>query len=393
LLSIIIVNYNVKYFLEQCLCSVQKAIRDLDAEIIVIDNHSSENSVPYLQEKFPAVRFICNKENIGFAKANNQGRKMARGKYVLFLNPDTILTEDCLTKSIAVFEAQPAIGALGIRMIDGSGRFLPESKRGFPTPAAALFKLSGMTKLFPRSKIFAQYYLGYLPEKKNNETDVLSGAYMMVRSEVLEKTGGFDETFFMYGEDVDLSYRIREAGYRNYYLADAVVMHFKGESTRKDIQHVKLFYNAMNIFVQKHYKEQSWWFVILLHIAIWLRALLSFTHRLFSSGRRQKGTGKLIQTTIVGTEEEIKEAAAIISGNNQAKRIIRGVHNISQLNNFIKENNSSEIIFCIGEISFNQISSVVQQFTSPFVFRFHAAGSGSIVGSVFKDSIGEAFAK
>ena len=392
MLSIIIVNYNVKYFLEQCLCSVQKAIFDPETEVIVVDNNSSDESVPYLREKFPSVKFICNKENIGFAKANNQGWKMARGKYILFLNPDTIMREDCLKKSITVLEAQPAIGALGIHMIDGSGRFLPESKRGFPTPAASLFKLSGLTNFFPRSKTFAQYYLGHLPEKENNDTDVLSGAYMMLRNEVLQKTGGFDETFFMYGEDVDLSYRTREAGFRNYYLAETGIMHFKGESTRKDIQYLKLFYNAMNIFVQKHYKKQSWWFVILLQIAIWFRAVLSFSRKLLPGGTQLKFTNKTIHTTIIGTKDEIKEVEAIIAANTQVKRNLQFLNNIAAAEIFIKEHSTDEIIFCIGAASFNTISIAMQQLSRQLVFKFHADGSGSIVGSVSKNSIGEVLA-
>ena len=214
LFSIIIVNYNVKHFLEQCLFSVQKAIQTsgLQAEIIVIDNHSVDRSVDYLQPKFPSVKFITNEENLGFAKACNQGYKIAQGKFLLFLNPDTILPEDFLVKCQAFFISHSDAAALGVRMLDGRGRFLKESKRSFPSPWTSLFKLFGLARLFPHSKTFAKYHLGYLDEHETHEVDVLAGAFMMVRADVFAETGCFDETFFMYGEDIDLSYRIQKAG-------------------------------------------------------------------------------------------------------------------------------------------------------------------------------------
>lgn len=276
-LSIIIVNYNVKLFLEQCLCSVKKAIEGLAAEVIVVDNNSSDNSIEYLSPKFLSVRFIENKVNTGFAKACNQGLQESKGKYILFLNPDTIIPEDCFTKSISFLDADTAAGALGIRMIDGSGKFLKESKRSFPSPATSLFKLFGLARMFPRSKTFSKYHLGHLNEKENNEVDVLAGAFIMVKKEVLDKVGGFDEIFFMYGEDVDLSYRIQKAGYKNYYFAGSSIIHFKGESTRKgSMNYVRMFYNAMSIFVRKHYGgRKAGMFSLLIHFAIWFRAGLT----------------------------------------------------------------------------------------------------------------------
>jgi GT2 family glycosyltransferase len=284
LLSIIIVNYNVKHFLEQCLCSVQKAIAGIQAEVIIIDNASSDNSLDYLVPRFPSFHFIANKENSGFAKACNKGLLQATGNYILFLNPDTILPENCFQKCIAFFESTKNAGAVGVKMIDGSGRFLKESKRAFPSPLTSLYKLFGLSKLFPRSKTFSRYHLGHLSENENHEVDVLAGAFMMVKQEVLDKTGGFDETFFMYGEDVDLSYRIQKTDcpdtdgkYKNYYLAETSIIHFKGESTRKgSMNYVKMFYNAMSIFVRKHYGgSKAGFFNFLIHIAIWLRAALT----------------------------------------------------------------------------------------------------------------------
>ncbi|MBL7738800.1 MAG: glycosyltransferase [Chitinophagaceae bacterium] len=276
-LSVVIVNYNVRHFLEQCLYSVQKAMASLQAEVWVIDNNSADNSIEYLRPQFPGIRFIANQENLGFAKACNQGLKLSTGKYILFLNPDTIVEEDCFIKCIAFFEKHPDAGALGIKMLDGSGCFLKESKRSFPSPGTSLFKLFGLARLFPRSKTFARYHLGHLDENKEHEVDVLAGAFMMIRKDVLDTVGGFEETFFMYGEDIDLSYRIQKAGYKNYYFAGCHLIHFKGESTKKgSLNYVHLFYNAMNIFVKKHYgKSKAGTFVFSIYIAIWFRAAMT----------------------------------------------------------------------------------------------------------------------
>jgi GT2 family glycosyltransferase len=276
-LSIIIVNYNVKYFLEQCLYSVIKACKNIETEIIVVDNHSTDGSKEFLLSSFPAIKFLWNDANTGFAKANNQALILAKGAYILFLNPDTIVPEDCFERSIAFFESHPDAGALGIRMIDGAGKFLKESKRAFPSPLTSLYKLSGLTKLFPHSKIFARYHLGHLPENEDHEVDVLAGAYMMIPKKVLDITGSFDETFFMYGEDVDLSYRIQKAGYKNYYFAQSTIIHFKGESTRKgSLNYVRLFYSAMSLFVKKHYSGgRAGVFNFLIQAGIFLRAILS----------------------------------------------------------------------------------------------------------------------
>jgi O-antigen biosynthesis protein len=276
-LSVIIVNYNVKHFLEQCLCSVEKATGGLQAEIIVVDNQSTDNSVAYLAPQFPRVRFIANDENLGFARGCNQGLAASRGEYVLFLNPDTIVPEDCFRQCIDFFSTYPDAGALGIKMLDGSGQFLKESKRAFPSPMTSLYKLFGLSKLFPHSKTFSRYHLGNLDENQTNEVDVLAGAFMMIKRTVLEKVGSFDETFFMYGEDVDLSYRIQKAGYRNYYFAGSSIVHFKGESTRKgSMNYVRMFYKAMSIFVRKHYGgSRAGIFNFLIHIAIWFRAALT----------------------------------------------------------------------------------------------------------------------
>ena len=276
-LSVIIVNYNVKYFLEQCLCSVIKACLHLDAEILVIDNHSTDGSREYLEPVFPGVRFIWNEENTGFAKANNEALASAKGNHILFLNPDTIVPEDCFEKCLAFFESHPDAGALGVKMIDGAGNFLRESKRAFPSPLTSLYKLSGLAKLFPHSKTFARYHLGNLSADENHEVDVLAGAFMMMPMQVLQTTGSFDETFFMYGEDVDLSYRIQKGGFKNYYFSETTIIHFKGESTKKgSLNYVRMFYSAMSVFAKKHYSgSRAGIFNLLIQTGIFLRATLS----------------------------------------------------------------------------------------------------------------------
>jgi O-antigen biosynthesis protein len=276
-LSIIIVNYNVKYFLEQCLFSLRKACKGIEAEIIVIDNRSSDGSIEYLRPKFPEVRFLKKENNIGFAKACNAGLQQAKGEYILFLNPDTLVPEDCFAVCFSFFDRHEDCGAIGVRMVDGSGKFLKESKRSFPSPVTSLYKLVGLSRFFPRSKVFSKYHMGHLDDSKNHEVDVLAGAFMMIRKEVLEGTGGFDEMFFMYGEDVDLSYRIQKAGYKNYYLAETSIIHFKGESTRRgSLNYVRMFYKAMSLFVHKHYGGASAGiFNVSIQLAIWARASIT----------------------------------------------------------------------------------------------------------------------
>ena len=274
-LSIIIVNYNSKLLLEQCLISVKKAMTGIDTEIIVIDNNSTDGSKEYLPAKFNDVRFIFNSENMGFAKACNMGFRNSSGKYILFLNPDTILAITSLTECISFFQTHHDAGAVGVRMLDGKGRFLRESKRGEPTPATSFYKLFGLASLFPASGTFAKYYQGHLPEKENNPVEVLSGAFMMIRREVFEKVNGFDEDFFMYGEDIDLSIRVTRSGYNNYYLGSTSITHLKGGSTTYNNTYVEGFYDAMNVFVKKHYSERSGIQILFLKTGIVIRKLLA----------------------------------------------------------------------------------------------------------------------
>lgn len=269
-LSIIIVNYNAGAFLDDCLRSVEVAAKGLPAEVVVVDNCSTDRSVDAFEQRFPHFRLIRNESNAGFAKANNQALATVTGRFVLFLNPDTVVPPDCFSKCLKFMDAHPHAGAMGVKMVNGNGVYLKESKRGFPAPGVAFWKMTGLTALFPRSRIFARYYLGHLNEEQDHEVEVLSGAFMLVKKQALDLTGGFDERFFMYAEDIDLSYRITRAGFRNYYYAGTTLLHYKGGSTQKDRRYVKQFYRAMSQFVKKYYGAglYSW----LLDAAIWLRA-------------------------------------------------------------------------------------------------------------------------
>jgi GT2 family glycosyltransferase len=281
-LAVIIVNYNVKHFIEQCLLSVRKALEGIDAEVWVVDNNSVDGSQQMLREKFPDIKLIESKENLGFSGGNNLAMRQAQAEYILLLNPDTIVEEGTFRKCLDFMDAHPDAGALGVKMIDGEGKFLPESKRGLPTPWVAFYKIFGFSKLFPHSKKFGRYHLGYLDKDQNNEVEVLSGAFMWMRKTVLDKIGLLDEDFFMYGEDIDLSYRVILGGYKNYYFAETKIIHYKGESTKKgSLNYVKVFYNAMIIFAQKHFSGgKASAYIFLIRMAVYFRALIAVFNRL-----------------------------------------------------------------------------------------------------------------
>jgi len=280
-LSIIIVNYNVKHFLEQCLISVFNACSNINTEVFVVDNNSVDGSGTMIKERFPQVKLVENKKNYGFSKANNQAIKEAKGEYILLLNPDTVVEEDTFDKCMAFMDSNRDAGGLSIKMIDGKGNFLPESKRALPTPIVSFYKIFGFTRLFPRSKRFARYYLGHLSENDTHEIEILPGAFMLLRKEVLDITGLLDEDYFMYGEDIDLSYRITQAGYKNYYFPETTIIHYKGESTKKgSLNYVYVFYKAMIIFAQKHFSaKNAKAFSFLINMAIYFRAFLAVTSR------------------------------------------------------------------------------------------------------------------
>ncbi|MFN0016492.1 MAG: glycosyltransferase family 2 protein [Saprospiraceae bacterium] len=273
-LSVVIVNYNVRAFLEQALLSVRTAMRGIDGEVWVVDNNSSDDSVRMVRVRFPEVRLIANIDNPGFAVANNQAVRQSASEYVLLLNPDTLVEADTFRMCLDFMDAHPDAGALGVKLLDGSGVYLPESKRGFPSPWVAFCKTVGLSRIFPKSRLFNGYYLGHLGADETNPVDVLAGCFMFMRRTALDKAGLLDEAFFMYGEDIDLSYRITQAGYQNYYFPQARILHYKGESTKKgSLNYVRTFYQAMIIFARKHFRgRRAGLFVLMLQAAIWLRA-------------------------------------------------------------------------------------------------------------------------
>lgn len=284
-LSVIIVNYNVEHFLDHCLHSVFKALQGIPGEVFVVDNNSVDGSLEMVRRKYGSVKLIANDSNKGFSKANNQAIQKATGEYVLLLNPDTVVEEDTFRNVLAFMDAHPDSGGVGVRMIDGKGNFLPESKRSLPTPAVAFYKIFGLSALFPRSATFGKYHLGHLSPDENHEVEILSGAFMCIRKQVLDRIGGLDEQFFMYGEDIDLSYRILKAGYRNYYFSGTRIIHYKGESTKKSsVNYVLVFYQAMILFARKHFSSgRANLFTFLINCAVYLRAFLAIFVRLLRS--------------------------------------------------------------------------------------------------------------
>ncbi len=287
-ISVIIVNYNVKYFLEQCLCSVRAAIAGLEAEVFVVDNNSTDGSVEYLRPKFPEVRFIVNADNVGFAKANNQAISECHGEYVLLLNPDTVIGEESLRTLCYFMDEHPATGGVGVKMLNAHGMFLPESKRSFPSPWVSFCKIFGLSKLFPQSRTFSRYSLAYLNKEKQHSVDVLAGAFMLLRHEALDKVGLLDEAFFMYGEDIDLSYRMVLGGYKNLYIPERI-LHYKGESTRQgDMKYVKAFYGAMLIFFRKYYPQSGPLAGFFIKLAVMFRASLVALSRVLGFRTRKK---------------------------------------------------------------------------------------------------------
>ncbi len=278
-LSVIIVNYNVREFLRQSLLSLRQALQNLDAEIFVVDNASNDGSVAMVGQEFPEVELIANRENAGFAAANNQALRQARGEFVVLLNPDTVVQEDTFTAIQTFFAKHPDTGMVGCKVLNPDGTLQLACRRSFPTPWIAFTRLSGLSRLFPKSRWFGRYNLTYLPENETTEVEAISGSFMAVRREALAQVGLLDEEFFLYGEDLDWCFRMRAGGWKIHYFPGTQIIHFKGESAKQsDFDNLRLFYQAMGQFVRKHFKHRlravSYW---LLHIAIWFRALLAFT--------------------------------------------------------------------------------------------------------------------
>ena len=382
ILSVVIVSYNVKFFLEQCLSSLKKAVDsnafpDGETEVFIVDNASTDGSLDFLIPLYPEFHFIQNNENLGFAKANNQAVSYCCGEFILFLNPDTILAEDSLECCISFFRSKPDAGALGVHMVDGAGNFLKESKRGFPTSRASFFRMSGLHRLFPHSKLFSSYYMGHLEEHVPHPVDILSGAFFMVKKNILDQTGGFDEQFFMYAEDIDLSYRIGQSGYLNYYMPLTSIIHFKGESTKRDSGYLNMFYSAMALFIKKHFRgARPRIQLISLHIGIRFHKALTAMQQAFKK-------------PIIN---RISHPRIFVKGDPSARRIWK--LKLDGLNIPIIENeaDAEEIIYCEGpQLSWKSIITEISKNKNRYSCKFHGAGTHAAVGSASARSQGEIF--
>lgn len=327
-LSVVIVNYNVKYYVDQCLRSVLRAFAvmqsaersgdaaDMAAEIIVVDNHSSDGSVEYLQQRYPKseypmVRIVSSMHNLGFARGNNIAIRQSQSDYVLLLNPDTIVGEQVLLECVRFMDGHADAGAVGVRMQNASGKTAMESRRGLPSPMVAFYKMMGLTARFPKSRVFGHYYMGFLPWDEPGKIEVVSGAFFMVRREALKQVGLLDEDFFMYGEDIDLSYRILKGGYHNYYLP-LRICHYKGESTEKSsFRYVHVFYEAMLIFFRKHYSGMSVLLSLPIKFAIYAKASVALVKML--SGRMRKSLGFY-------TKNEQRQPVFVFQGSEEMRR-------------------------------------------------------------------------
>ena len=351
-LTVVIVNYRVKYLLEQTLRAVEQAVKNVAGEVIVVDNLSGDDSIEFSRERHPGVTYIENKENVGFARANNQAIMQARGEFTLILNPDTIITPQCIDEGIAWMRSHPKCGAIGARMMDANGVFLPESKRSFPTPWVSFCKIFGLSKLFPRSPWFAKYHLRYLSDTEPQCIDILSGAYMLCRTDVLKRLRGFDEDFFMYGEDIDLSYRIIKEGYENWFLPTPMI-HYKGESTHKDsMRYVKVFYDAMLIFYRKHFPRFNIIFYPIVKLGVMVRAGMAMARRLFKRilpSNNQPASGSWPWVIISDNPSQVAKRAGInIFQDSLPSRgrynvlIDDGCHTCAQIVDYIRQHGDND---------------------------------------------------
>ncbi len=361
-LSVIILNYNVRYFLEQCVLSVEKALAGIDGEIIIIDNNSPDDSCAMMKAKFPHIKLIENKENSGFPKGNNIGVAQAKGEYLCILNPDTIVAEDTFTKIMKTENWQLNTGIVGCKLIDGSGAFLPESKRGVPTPWVAFTKIFGLYKLFPKSNWFNQYYAQHLSKNESGNVSILVGAFMVLKRDLYLQVGGFDENCFMYSDDIDLSYMILKTGKSNYYFHETSVIHYKGESTIRDGTYMKRFREAMQFFYKKHFKK-SWFFDVMMQVG-------SFVFSLVKKSQQKQ-------------EIRIISEYVVFSKRNFEINLDQKTTYLADFNQFVnnpKEN--IEIIFDTTTISFCEIITFMQSNANKNIsFKNYIASSNYLIGS------------
>jgi len=357
-LSIVIVSYNVKFLLEQCLTSVKAALAGTEAEVFVVDNHSSDGTVDYIKSRFPEVTVIANSDNPGFAKANNQAIRQSTGKYILLLNPDTVIGEENLFKLLYFMNEHSDAGAVGVRMIDAHGIFLPESKRSFPSPQVSFCKIFGLTKLFPHSSTFGRYYLPHLDDRKQHKIEVLAGAYMMLRREALDKAGLLDEDFFMYGEDIDLSYRIILNGYNNYYVPENI-LHYKGESTHKgNKMYVKAFYDSMLIFYRKHYPKSNGIIKLLIRSAIGLIRFLALIVK--SKDKTKIKRIRHRRALILSEEDDFEAIKKVVAGRMPELEFINlwDLSDNRALDAICRRNKMkcfTDVVFCFPTMRFDQM--------------------------------------
>lgn len=314
-LTVIIVNYNVKYYVEQCLNSLAKALDGTESEIYVVDNHSRDGSVEYLKERFPYINIIASNHNLGFARANNIAIRQSKGRYVLLLNPDTFVSEDSIRNALDFMDGHPNAGGAGVRMYNSDGTLAMESRRGLPTPMTSFYKMCGLCARYPKSHRFGRYYMSYLGWDNPERIDVVSGAFCLLRREALDKIGLLDEDFFMYGEDIDLSFRLLKGGFENWYLPQSI-LHYKGESTHKtSFNYVHVFYRAMLIFFRKHYGHLGFWITMPIKFAIYISAFVALMRMLVEWMRKSLGfTDKYRMETLymfVGSDRMIDKCRAI----------------------------------------------------------------------------------
>jgi len=361
-LSVIILNYNVRFFLEQCILSVQKALQNIDGEIIVVDNKSSDGSCEMIKTLFPNVILIENQENLGFPKGNNIGVELANGEYICILNPDTVVAEDTFTKILHKKNWHVNTGIIGCKLIDGTGNFLPESKRGIPTPWIAMTKIFGIYKILPKSRFFNQYYAQHLKENQSGAVDVLVGAFMFLKRDLYEKMKGFDEAFFMYGEDIDFSYRVLQSGKVNYYFADTIIIHYKGESTSKDLKYLNRFREAMVIFYKKHFKKSL--------IFDFVMKMGAFVFSLIKKNQNKKRT-KNIDEYIVFSKNNL---------NLKLSKKVSVINDFAHFNNDISKN--IEIIFDTSSFEYKEIIAFMEsQNNKNITFKNYFQDSNFMIGS------------
>lgn len=367
-ISVVIINYNVQYFIEQCILSIKAASQNLTVEIIVVDNNSSDDSCKIIKEKYPEVILFENKQNIGFSKANNQGVKLAKGKFVLILNPDTVIAEDTLDKIYSFSKSRHNLGVLGVKLVDGAGNFAPESKRGIPTPMVSFNKLFGIS-----SKRTGKYYATHLDENESGIMDVASGAFMFIKRDVLKEVGGFNEDYFMYGEDIDLSMKLLNKGYQNYYYANTQIIHFKGESTQKDIKYLSYFHSAMQIFYKKHFKLNLIYdFFMRIGIEFWY--LLKF----FKFKKVKTNTKSIFNLLYFGDSE------LVVNFLNKKYLLIKEpiIDDYSKIRQLIKVNKIDTIVFDNLTISNKKIIEHFQELKEENVsFKIHPKTTNFLIGS------------